>query len=87
MNMTTTTTARRHLDRAELEAGLDEIRRAPKDNGVLALIVRRPDVEPARGPRAGGRSTSSTASSATTGRRVAVARRRTARVTPRCSST
>ena len=43
MNMTTATV--RHLDRAELEAGLDEIRRAPKDNGVLALIVRRPEVE------------------------------------------
>src|SRR5215213_10090139 len=27
---------------AELEAGLDEIRRAPKDAGVLELIVRRP---------------------------------------------
>jgi hypothetical protein len=27
---------------AELEAGLDEIRRAPKDEGVLELIVRRP---------------------------------------------
>jgi hypothetical protein len=26
----------------ELEAGLDEIRRAPKDEGVLELIVRRP---------------------------------------------
>ena len=28
----------------ELEAGLDEIRRAPKDQGVLRLIVRRPQV-------------------------------------------
>ena len=28
----------------ELEAGLDEIRRAPKDRGVLRLIVRRPQV-------------------------------------------
>jgi MOSC domain-containing protein YiiM len=27
---------------AELEAGLDEIRRAPKDEGVLEMIVRRP---------------------------------------------
>ena len=43
--MNVTTAAVRHLDRAELEAGLDEIRRAPKDNGVLALIVRRPAVE------------------------------------------
>jgi MOSC domain-containing protein YiiM len=28
----------------ELEAGLDEIRQAPRDRGVLRLIVRRPDV-------------------------------------------
>ena len=27
---------------AELEAGLDEIRRSPKDEGILELIVRRP---------------------------------------------
>lgn len=32
----------RHLATAELEAGLDEINRSPKDNGVLKLIVRRP---------------------------------------------
>ena len=30
---------------AELEAGLDEIRKAPKDEGVLRLIVRRPQIE------------------------------------------
>ena len=29
----------------ELEAGLDEIRQAPKDEGVLRLIVRRPQIE------------------------------------------
>jgi hypothetical protein len=29
----------------ELEAGLDEIRRAPKDGGLLRLIVRRPAVD------------------------------------------
>jgi hypothetical protein len=34
-----------HLTMAELEAGLDEIRRAPKDEGVLELIVRRPNIE------------------------------------------
>ena len=34
----------RHLSTSELEAGLDEIRRAPKDNGVLEMIVRRPQV-------------------------------------------
>ena len=33
-----------HLSTSELEAGLDEIRRAPKDNGVLEMIVRRPQV-------------------------------------------
>jgi hypothetical protein len=45
MNATTATATYRHLDRTELEAGLDEIRRAPKDDGVLALIVRRPAVD------------------------------------------
>ena len=34
----------RHLTRDELEAGLDDIRRAPKDRGELKLIVRRPDI-------------------------------------------
>ncbi len=32
----------KHLTMAELEAGLEEIRRSPKDDGVLELIVRRP---------------------------------------------
>ena len=32
----------KQLTTAELEAGLDEIRRAPKEEGVLELIVRRP---------------------------------------------
>lgn len=35
----------RHLTTAELEAGLEEIRRAPKDEGTLELIVRRPRVD------------------------------------------
>jgi hypothetical protein len=35
----------RYLTRAELEAGVDEIRRAPKDEGVLHLIVRRPNID------------------------------------------
>src|SRR5712691_8780172 len=35
----------RHLNTAELEAGLGEIRRAPKDEGTLELIVRRPQVD------------------------------------------
>jgi hypothetical protein len=35
----------RHLTTAELNAGLDEIRRAPKEEGVLAMIVRRPRVD------------------------------------------
>jgi MOSC domain-containing protein YiiM len=34
----------RHLTTDELEAGLDEIRRAPKVAGTLAMIVRRPAV-------------------------------------------
>jgi hypothetical protein len=33
-----------HLTTAELEMGLDEIRQSPKDQGVLKLIVRRPEV-------------------------------------------
>jgi hypothetical protein len=40
-----TMTAVRHLTAEELEAGLDEIRRAPKDQGTLELIVRRPGVD------------------------------------------
>ncbi len=32
-----------HLTTERLEAGLSDIRRAPKDSGVLQLIVRRPD--------------------------------------------
>lgn len=35
----------KHLTMAELEAGLDEIRRSPKDEGVLRLIVRRPAID------------------------------------------
>ncbi len=35
----------RHLTTAELEGGLDEIRRAPRDEGTLELIVRRPEVD------------------------------------------
>lgn len=35
----------RHLTMHELEAGLAEIRQAPKDDGVLQLIVRRPNVD------------------------------------------
>jgi hypothetical protein len=34
-----------HLDAAALEAGLDEIRLAPKDEGRVELIVRRPSVD------------------------------------------
>lgn len=33
-----------HLTMDELEAGLETIRQSPKDEGVLALIVRRPEV-------------------------------------------
>ena len=35
----------RHLPMDELQAGLDEIRRSPRDAGVLQLIVRRPQVD------------------------------------------
>lgn len=35
----------KHLTTAELEAGLDEILQSPKDEGVLKLIVRRPQVD------------------------------------------
>src|SRR5918999_2596626 len=35
----------RHLTTEELAAGLDEIRRSPRDAGVLELIVRRPAVD------------------------------------------
>ena len=34
-----------HATTAELEAGLAEVRRAPRDAGVLELIVRRPRVD------------------------------------------
>ena len=38
------TIASKHLTASELEAGLDEIRRSPKDSGTLEMIVRRPQV-------------------------------------------
>ncbi len=38
-------TGPRHLTMAELEAGLDYVRQSPKDEGVLELIVRRPQIE------------------------------------------
>jgi hypothetical protein len=34
----------RHLTTGELEVGLDDIIRSPKDSGVLEMIVRRPQV-------------------------------------------
>ena len=34
----------KQLSTAELEAGLDEIRRSPTDHGVLEMIVRRPTI-------------------------------------------
>ncbi len=33
----------KHLTTAEIEVGMDEIRQSPKDDGVLELIVRRPN--------------------------------------------
>ena len=35
----------RHLTTAELEAALDHLRQTPKDDGVIELIVRRPEVD------------------------------------------
>jgi hypothetical protein len=35
----------KHLTMTELEAGLDHIRRSPRDEGLLELIVRRPEIE------------------------------------------
>jgi hypothetical protein len=34
----------RHLSTQEIEAGLDEIKQSPKNDGVLHLIVRRPQI-------------------------------------------
>lgn len=34
----------RHLTTAEIEAGMGDVLRSPKDNGVLRMIVRRPVV-------------------------------------------
>ena len=38
-------TEAKHLTTEELEAGLDAIRQSPKNEGVIALIVRRPQVD------------------------------------------
>lgn len=38
-------TSARQLNTEELEQGLDFILQSPRDNGVLELIVRRPDVD------------------------------------------
>ena len=35
----------KHLTMQELEAALDHLRNAPKDDGVLQLIVRRPHID------------------------------------------
>ena len=39
------TSASRHLTREEVEAGLDHVRAAPREEGVVELIVRRPAVD------------------------------------------
>ncbi len=36
-------TTAQHRTTAQLEAGLDEVRRSPKDEGVLRLVVQRPE--------------------------------------------
>ena len=35
----------KHLSPEELEAGLEHIRRSPKDNGILEMIVCRPEID------------------------------------------
>ena len=35
----------KHLTPEELEAGIDHIRQSPKDNGVLEMIVCRPEID------------------------------------------
>jgi hypothetical protein len=44
-DMTQESTQAIHLTMAQLEAGLTEIRRSPRDEGTLELIVRRPQTE------------------------------------------
>lgn len=34
-----------HMTKSELESGLDAIRQSPRDEGALAMIVRRPDTD------------------------------------------
>ena len=34
-----------HLSMTELEAGMEDIRQSPNDNGTLRMIVRRPEVD------------------------------------------
>jgi hypothetical protein len=34
-----------YLSMTELESGMDHIRQSPKDNGILKMIVRRPNVD------------------------------------------
>lgn len=38
-----TVKAVKHLNAAELEAGLEDILQSPEENGVVKLIVRRPE--------------------------------------------
>ena len=35
----------KHLSTKELDAGLGEIQRSPKDEGILVMIARRPQIE------------------------------------------
>ena len=75
----------KHVTASELEAGLEEITRSPKDEGVLEMIVRRPQVGERESSRRGS-SISPTASSATAGKSEAAGGRPTARRIPTCSS-
>jgi hypothetical protein len=40
-----TMTEEKYLSMGELEAGLEVIRQAPKDQGILEMIVRRPEID------------------------------------------
>ena len=44
MNLPMSESFIKHLSPEELEAGLDHIRRSPKDNGALQMIVCRPEI-------------------------------------------
>ena len=76
----------KHLTMAELEAGLDTIRQSPKHEGVITLIVRRPQVD-SREVLEEGELDRSKVLSATVGEVAAAAGRLMGRRIPTCNST